>query len=290
MERIYLDYAATTYVRDEVFEEMSPYFGMFFGNPSSLYESGREAAGVIERARESIAKSLGAAQKNEIYFTACGTESDNWSLAGVMEANEKKGRHLITTATEHHAVLHTVRHLKARGYDVTVLPVDEYGAVSVKQVREALREDTVLVSVIYANNEVGTINPIREIGGLAKDAGVIFHTDAVQAVGSIPLHVQKDNIDLLSLSAHKFYGPKGMGALYVRTGVQICPLLYGGAQERKKRAGTENVPEIVGMAKALALAVGEMGAESERLSGLRDYMINKMQALLPRAVLNGHPS
>lgn len=288
MEKIYLDYAATTYVRDEVLEEMLPYFKEGFGNPSSLYESGRRAAGVLDAARKSMAKSLGAASKNEIYFTACGTESDNWALRGIMEANAKKGKHLVTTAAEHHAVLHAAGHLETLGYEVTVLPVDEYGAVSAEQVKNALRADTVLVSVIYANNEVGTVNPIREIGRVVREAGVLFHTDAVQAAGSIPLDVQKDWIDLLSLSAHKFYGPKGVGALYVREGVKIAPLLYGGAQERKRRAGTENVPEIAGMAKALLLAVQEMDEEMRRISLLRDYMMEKVRECLPRAVVNGH--
>ncbi len=288
MEKIYLDYAATTYVRDEVFEAMKPYFLNFFGNPSSLYASGRQAATALLKARERIAQSLGAAHRNEIYFTACGTESDNWSLTGVMEANEEKGKHMITTAAEHHAVLYAARNLEERGYEVTILPVDKFGAVSAKQVKEALREDTVLVSVIYANNEVGTINPIGEIGEMTRKAGVLFHTDAVQAVGSIPIDVQKENIDLLSLSAHKFYGPKGVGALYVREGVKLSPLLYGGAQERKRRAGTENVPEIMGMAEALSLCVREMDREGKRLAALRDYMIGRAKERLPRAVLNGH--
>ena len=290
MDRIYLDYAATTYVKDEVLEAMTPCFKARFGNPSSLYSRGREAGDEVMRARSSIARNLHAASKNEIYFTSCGTESDNWALVGAMEANVHKGKHMITTAAEHHAVLNTCGYLEKCGYEVSVLPVDEYGAVSAAQVKEALRADTVLVSVIYANNEVGTINPIQEIGEVTKKAGVLFHTDAVQAAGSLPIDVQAAGVDLLSLSAHKFYGPKGVGVLYVRDGVAIDPLLYGGAQERKKRAGTENVPEIVGMAKALELAAGNMQTETERLCALRDYMMDRIKRELPRAILHGHPS
>ena len=289
MDRIYLDYAATTYVKDEVLESMMPYYKEHFGNPSSLYESGRYAKNAIDRAREEVAKCIGAKYSNEIYFTACGTESDNWALKGVMEANKAKGKHLITTAVEHHAVIDTAEYLKKQGYDVTFLPVDEYGMVTAEQVKNAIRDDTVLVSVVYANNEVGTINPIAEIGKVTREAGVLFHTDAVQAAGHLPLDVAADNIDLLSISAHKFYGPKGIGMLYIRNGVKIERFMHGGAQERKRRAGTENVPEIIGLAKALSMATASLNETRSRLTELRDYMIHEIVTRIPYTKLNGHP-
>lgn len=289
MDRIYLDYAATTYVKDEVLESMMPYYKKHFGNPSSLYESGRYAKNAIDRAREEVAKCIGAKYSNEIYFTACGTESDNWALKGVMEANKAKGKHLITTAVEHHAVIDTAEYLKKQGYDVTFLPVDEYGMVTAEQVKNAIRDDTVLVSVVYANNEVGTINPIAEIGKVTREAGVLFHTDAVQAAGHLPLDVAADNIDLLSISAHKFYGPKGIGMLYIRNGVKIERFMHGGAQERKRRAGTENVPEIIGLATALSMATASLHETQSRLTELRDYMIHEIMTRIPYTKLNGHP-
>lgn len=289
MDRIYLDYAATTYVKDEVLEAMKPYYKKHFGNPSSMYESGRYAKNALDKAREEVAGCIGAKYSNEIYFTACGTESDNWALKGVMEANRAKGRHLITTAVEHHAIMDTAEYLKKNGYDVTFLPVDEYGMVTAQQVKDAIRDDTVLVSVVYANNEVGTINPIAEIGRVTREAGVIFHTDAVQAAGHLPLNVQEDNVDLLSISAHKFYGPKGIGMLYIRNGVKIERLMHGGAQERKRRAGTENVPEIIGLAKALTMATEALGETNIRLTELRDYMIREIVEKIPYTKLNGHP-
>lgn len=289
MDRIYLDYAATTYVKAEVLESMMPYYKEHFGNPSSLYESGRYAKNAIDRAREEVAKCIGAKYSNEIYFTACGTESDNWALKGVMEANKAKGKHLITTAVEHHAVIDTAEYLKKQGYDVTFLPVDEYGMVTAEQVKNAIRDDTVLVSVVYANNEVGTINPIAEIGKVTREAGVLFHTDAVQAAGHLPLDVVADNIDLLSISAHKFYGPKGIGMLYIRNGVKIERFMHGGAQERKRRAGTENVPEIIGLAKALSMATASLNETRSRLTELRDYMIHEIVTRIPYTKLNGHP-
>ncbi|MBC5647315.1 cysteine desulfurase NifS [Christensenella tenuis] len=289
MDRIYLDYAATTYVKDEVLEAMKPYYKKHFGNPSSMYESGRYAKNALDKAREEVAGCIGAKYSNEIYFTACGTESDNWALKGAMEANRAKGRHLITTAVEHHAIMDTAEYLKKNGYDVTFLPVDEYGMVTAQQVKDAIRDDTVLVSVVYANNEVGTINPIAEIGRVTREAGVIFHTDAVQAAGHLPLNVQEDNVDLLSISAHKFYGPKGIGMLYIRNGVKIERLMHGGAQERKRRAGTENVPEIIGLAKALTMATEALGETNIRLTELRDYMIREIVEKIPYTKLNGHP-
>ncbi len=290
MDRIYLDYAATTYVKDEVLEAMKPYYKEHFGNPSSMYESGRYARRILDEARESVAKCINAKFTNEVYFTSCGTESDNWALKGVMEANKAKGKHLITTAVEHHAVIDTAEYLKKQGCDVTFLPVDEFGMVSAQQVKDAIRDDTVLVSIVYANNEVGTINPIAEIGKVTKEAGVLLHTDAVQAAGHLPLDVQADGVDLLSISAHKFYGPKGIGMLYIRNGVKIERYVHGGAQERKRRAGTENVPEIVGLAKALELATQEIAQTNEKLTGLRDYMIGEILNKIPYTKLNGHPT
>lgn len=289
MDRIYLDYAATTYVKDEVLEAMRPYYKEHFGNPSSMYESGRYAKNALDRAREEVAGCIGAKYSNEIYFTACGTESDNWALKGVMEANKAKGRHLITTAVEHHAIMDTAEYLKKNGYDVTFLPVDEYGMVTAQQVKDAIRDDTVLVSVVYANNEVGTINPIAEIGRVTREAGVIFHTDAVQAAGHLPIDVQADHVDLLSISAHKFYGPKGIGMLYIRNGVKIERLMHGGAQERKRRAGTENVPEIMGLAKAFTMVTESLEETNIRLTELRDYMIHEIMEKIPYTRLNGHP-
>ena len=290
MDRIYLDYAATTYVKDEVLEAMKPYYREHFGNPSSMYESGRYAKNALDKAREDVAKCINAKYNNEVYFTACGTESDNWALKGIMEANKAKGKHLITTAAEHHAIMDTAEYLQKQGYDVTFLPVDEYGRVTAQQVKDAIRDDTVLVSVVYANNEVGTINPIAEIGKVTREAGVIFHTDAVQAAGHLPLDVQADQVDLLSISAHKFYGPKGIGRLYVRNGVKIERFMHGGAQERRKRAGTENVPEIIGLAKALTMAVEKLDETNARLSELRDYMIREIMERIPYTRLNGHPT
>ena len=289
MDRIYLDYAATTYVKDEVLEAMKPYYKEHFGNPSSMYESGRYAKNALDKAREDVAKCIGAKYANEVYFTACGTESDNWALKGVMEANKAKGKHLVTTAFEHHAIMDTAEYLKKNGYDVTFLPVDEYGMVTAQQVKDAIRDDTVLVSVVYANNEVGTINPIAEIGKVTREAGVLFHTDAVQAAAHLPLDVQAANVDLLSVSAHKFYGPKGIGMLYIRNGVKIERFMHGGAQERKRRAGTENVPEIIGLAKALVMATEELEETNSRLTELRDYMIHEIMEKIPYTKLNGHP-
>ncbi|MEF9987647.1 MAG: aminotransferase class V-fold PLP-dependent enzyme, partial [Christensenella sp.] len=243
-----------------------------------------------DRAREDAARCVNAKFNNEIYFTACGTESDNWALLGVMQANKAKGKHLITTAVEHHAIMDTAAYLQKQGYDVTFLPVDEYGMVSASEVRAAIREDTVLVSVVYANNEVGTINPIAEIGKVTREAGVLLHTDAVQAAGHLPLDVQADNVDLLSISAHKFYGPKGIGMLYVRNGVKIERFMHGGAQERRKRAGTENVPEIIGLAKAFTIATEQLEETNRRLTELRDYMISEIMHKISNVKLNGHPT
>ncbi len=285
-----MDHAATTYVDERVLEAMLPYLKGQYGNPSSVYETGRNAKAVIESARETLAKLIGAQQKNEIYFTSGGTESDNWAIKGAAIANAGRGKHIITTAVEHHAVLYPFEFLEKHGYDVTYLPVDRYGMVSAVQVLDAIRDDTALVSVMYANNEVGSINPIAEIGDICKKKGVPFHTDAVQGAGVLPIDVQRMNVDMLSASAHKFYGPKGVGFLYMRNGTILDNLLHGGGQERKRRAGTENVPYIVGMAKALSLAYENSERENRRIAGLRDYMIREIKTKIPMTRLNGHPS
>ncbi|WP_302762105.1 cysteine desulfurase family protein [Christensenella hongkongensis] len=288
MDRIYLDYAATTYVKDEVLEAMLPYYKEHFGNPSSIYESGRYAKRALDEARRMVAGCIHAGTAGEIYFTSGGTESDNWALCGIVGAG--KGKHLITTAVEHHAVLEAARYLQGNGCEVTFLKPDEYGMVGAEQVKDALRDNTVLISVCYANNEVGTINPVREIGEVAREAGVLFHSDAVQAAGHLPIDVQADHIDLLSVSAHKFYGPKGVGALYVRDGVKIGQYMRGGAQERQKRAGTENVPEAIGLARAFELAVKSLDETVGQLTMLRDYMITELLKHIAGVRLNGHPT
>ncbi len=286
--KVYLDYAATTYVKKEVIDEMTPYFGVVFGNPSSLHSFGREARSAVCKARQRVAEALNADER-EVYFTSGGTESDNWAIKGVAYANRNKGKHIITTNIEHHAVLDTCRYLEKNGYEVTFLKADRYGLVTPGQVKEAIRDDTILITVMTANNEVGSIMPIREIGKTAREKGVIFHTDAVQAAGHIPLDVKELNADMLTISAHKFYGPKGAGALFIRKGVKIEKYLHGGAQERNRRATTENTPGIAGMGKALELAVEEMPAESARLANLRDKFIKDVMDNIEGVQLNGHP-
>lgn len=263
-----MDHAATTPVRPEVLEAMLPYFNTEFGNPSSVYSWGRSARKALDSARDLVAELLGASA-SEIVFTAGGSEGANMAVKGVAWADQGRGKHIITSAIEHHAVLDTVLWLEKQGFEVTVLPVDEFGSVSPAQVREALRPDTILVSIMHANNEVGTIQPISEIGAIVREHGAKFHTDAVQTAGVLELDVQALNVDLLSISAHKFYGPKGVGALYVRKGVRLHPLVHGGAQEKRRRAGTENTAGIVGMAKALELAQAERVDENARLTKMR---------------------
>lgn len=290
MQKVYLDNAATTKVRDEVVEAMLPYFTEYFGNPSSLHLFAREAGKGLDTARAQVAKALNA-KPEEIIFTGGGSESDNMVLRGIPEAYKKKGKHVITSAVEHHAVLHTLEAMEKEGrVEVTYLPVDEYGMVTAEQVEKAIRPDTVLVSIMFANNEVGTIMPIEQIGETCKKHGVLFHTDAVQAVGHVPVDVEKMHIDLLSLSGHKFHGPKGVGALYVRKGVRIPALILGGAQERRKRAGTENVPGIVGMGKAIELATAELEDNAAKMKVLRDRLIFGIPARIPDVKLNGHPT
>ena len=285
---IYFDNAATTRTHPDVVSAMLPYFNEHFGNPSSLYDLAAASRSAIDDARKRVATALGATPE-EIFFTSGGTESDNWAIRGVVSAHAKKGRHIITSAIEHHAILHTCEALEKEGYEVTYLPVDEHGMVQPEVVKAAIRPDTILISVMLANNEIGTIQPIREIGEIARTHKVIFHTDAVQAVGQIELDVLELNVDLLSISGHKFGGPKGVGALYIRRGLRINPFIHGGAQEKRRRAGTENVPGIVGLGVAIERAVARMPDKSPRTSALRDRLIASLLTI-PKSRLNGHPT
>ncbi len=288
-EMIYLDNAATTSVSPEVLHKMIPYFTDGFGNASSIYKLGRESKKALETARETVANVIGA-KPAEIYFTGCGSEADNWALKGIARAHKKNGNHIITTQIEHHAILHTCESLQKEGFDITYLPVDEYGMVSPQDLEKAITDQTILISVIFANNEIGTIQPIRELATIAKKHKILFHTDAVQAVGAVPIDVTDMNIDLLSMSAHKFHGPKGVGALFIRNGVKIDNFLDGGAQERNKRAGTENIAGIMGMAEALHIANESMEEKSVRIIEMRDYLIKEIQDKIPYVRLNGHPT
>jgi cysteine desulfurase len=289
MKRIYLDYAATTPTHPEVVTAMLPYLNDAFGNPSSIHSFGQEAKGAIEEARETIAALIGA-KTDEIVFTSGGTEADNFAIKGVAYANEHRGNHIITSSIEHHAVIEPLKFLERRGFEIAHLPVDKYGMVDPQDVRKAVNEKTILISVMHANNEIGTIEPIAEIGTIAKERGVYFHTDAVQTVGHIPVDVNELGVDLLAISAHKLYGPKGVGALYIRKGTKIAAFMHGGEQERRRRASTENVPGIVGFGKAVEVAQNEMGAEAERLTLLRDELIEALLERIDRVQLNGHPS
>lgn len=288
MKRIYLDYAATTPTHPEVVTAMLPYLNDAFGNPSSIHSFGQEAKGAIEEARETIAALIGA-KTDEIVFTSGGTEADNFAIKGVAYANEHRGNHIITSSIEHHAVIEPLKFLERRGFEIAHLPVDKYGMVDPQDVRKAVNEKTILISVMHANNEIGTIEPIAEIGTIAKERGVYFHTDAVQTVGHIPVDVNELGVDLLAISAHKLYGPKGVGALYIRKGTKIAAFMHGGEQERRRRASTENVPGIVGFGKAVEVAQNEMGAEAERLTLLRDELIEALLERIDRVQLNGHP-
>lgn len=287
MNRIYLDNAATTPVRREVFEAMVPYLTDKYGNPSSIHSYGREARADLNRAREQVAAAIGAAPE-EIIFTAGGSEADNLAIKGTALAMYGEKSHIITSAVEHHAVLHSVESLKRLGFSVTILPVDSEGMVDPEDVKRAITPETCLISIMYANNEVGTIQPIEEISRIAREAGVLFHTDAVQAVGHMPVDVKSLGVDMLSLSGHKFYGPKGVGALYARRGVRLAPLIDGGAQERKRRAGTENMAGIVGMGMAIELAVSEMDEVSAKEERLRDKLMEGLTQRIPDVRLNGH--
>lgn len=289
-KEIYLDYAATTFTRPEAIEAMIPYMGQIYGNPSSLHSFGMKARKAVEESRAKIAKVFHALPE-EIYFTSGGTESDNWAILGTVYANRKKGNHIITTKIEHPAVISACKRLEREGFEVTYLDVDEYGIVNTKQLMESLRSDTILVSVMYANNEIGTIQPVAEIGEIVKGSSkAVFHVDAVQAAGSVPIALDElKAIDLMSFSSHKFYGPKGVGGLFVRKGTRTEGVAVGGHQEKGKRAGTENVPGIVGMATALELAAAEMPEESVRLSELRDHLIERVLKEIDHTRLNGHP-
>lgn len=286
-EIIYFDNAATTPVRPEVYEEMKPYIEKYYGNASSVYAIARESKKAIDKAREQVASAINA-KPEEIFFTGCGSESDNWVLKGVANALKDKGNHIITTCIEHHAILHTCQFLEENGYEVTYLPVDEYGKISIDDLLNAIRPTTILVSIMFANNEIGTIEPIKEIGKICKEKGIYFHTDAVQAVGHVKIDVQDMNIDFLSLSGHKLGAPKGIGALYIRKGCKIKNLIHGGQQERGRRAGTENVIGIVALGKAIELAVNEMEETTAKLTYLRDKIIDNVLNNVEYSRLNGH--
>ncbi len=283
---IYLDNAATTKTAPEVVEAMLPYFTEHFGNPSSVYGFAAANKEVITKQREIIADMIGA-KSNEIYFTAGGSESDNWALIATAEAYGAKGKHIITSKIEHHAILHTCEYLEKKGFEITYLDVDANGIIDLEQLKSSIREDTILISVMYANNEIGTIQPIREIGQIAHERGILFHTDAVQAFGQVPINVDEAHIDMLSASGHKLNGPKGIGCLYIRKGVKIRSFIHGGAQERRRRAGTENVPGIVGFGKAVERAAATMEARAKKESELRDYLIDRVEKEIPYCRLNG---
>ena len=284
---IYLDNAATTKTAPEVVDAMLPYFSEYYGNASTIYSLGAESKKAMDHARQTIADSLGA-KPEEIYFTAGGSESDNWALKATAEAYASKGKHIITTKIEHHAILHTCQYLEKRGYEVTYLNVDRDGLISLDELKAAIRPDTILISVMFANNEIGTIEPIAEIGEIAKEHGVLFHTDAVQAYAQVPINVDEMHIDMLSASGHKLNGPKGIGFLYIRKGVKIRSFVHGGAQERSRRAGTENIPGIVGLGAAVERAMRIMDTKTRKEIELRDYLIGRLENEIPHCWLNGH--
>jgi cysteine desulfurase len=286
MERkVYMDYAATTFVKPEVVKAMNPYFSQYFANPSSVYNMSRRNSAAISKSREKIANAINS-RKDEIFFTNGGSESDNWALKGVASANVHRGKHIITTCIEHHAILNTCKYLEKLGFDITYLKVDKDGFVNIEELKSKIRDDTILVSIMFANNEIGTIQEIGKIGSILKEKNILFHTDAVQAITHVPIDVNAMNIDLLSMSSHKFYGPKGMGALYIRKGTNIDNLVHGGGQERGKRAGTENVPGIVGMGCAIEIALSNMEEENKRLIYLRNKLISGLLKI-PKSKLNG---
>ena len=286
-KNVYLDHAATTYVKKEVLDEMMPFFTQSFGNPSSIYKLGQENKRAVDLAKERIAKAIGATP-NEIYFTAGGCEADNWVIKGIAFANMNKGNHIITTSIEHPAIINSCKFLEKHGFEVTLLGVDENGQVRLDELENAIKDNTILISVMFANNEIGTIQPIKEIAEIAKKHNVYFHTDAVQAVGSLRIDVKDLGVDMLSMSGHKFYGPKGIGALYIKKGTKIDSLIHGGGQEQGKRAGTENVPAIVGMGKAIELAYENFDETTNRIIALREKLINGVLNNIPHVRLNGH--
>ncbi len=283
---IYMDNASTTKISPEVLDSMMPYLKTEYGNPSSIYSLGRESRKAIENAREQVSKVL-QCDTNEIYFTSGGSESDNWAIKGIAFANEKKGKHIITTNIEHHAVLHTCEYLKKYGFEITYLPVKSNGIIDINDLKNAIRKDTTLISIMYANNEIGSIQPIKEIGEIAREKNIYFHTDAVQAIGNIPIDVNELNINLLSLSAHKFHGPKGVGVLYIRKGVNISNMIHGGGQEHAMRAGTENVASIVGLGKAIEIATKDIQKKSQYIINLREKLIKGIMNSIPDTILNG---
>jgi cysteine desulfurase len=289
MKRIYMDYSATTPVRKEVLDEMIPFFSENFGNPSSLHTYGQEAKYAMEGAREKVALSIGATP-DEIVFTSGGTESDNFAVKGVAYANQEKGKHIITSTIEHHAVLEPCRFLEKNGYEITRLPVDSRGLIDPLDVKNAIKKETVLISIMHGNNEIGTVQPITEIGALAHERGIILHTDAVQTLGRMPFNVDTMNVDIVSASGHKIYGPKGVGFIYIRKGTRIAPFMHGGEQERGRRASTHNVPGIIGLGKAAELAMVDLYKESVRITALRDRLIKGILDNIPDTRLNGHPT
>ena len=285
--KYYFDNAATTPVRKEVLDKMLPFFSENYGNPSSVYEIGARSKTYINEARKKVADAIGCDPK-ELFFTSCGSEADNWAIKGAAFANRKKGNHIITSAIEHHAVLHTLQYLEKQGFEVTYLPVNEFGEISLDDLKNAIKDTTILITVMFANNEIGTIEPIEEIAKIAKEHGILFHTDAVQAIGAVEIDVKKMGIDMLSMSAHKFNGPKGVGALYVRRGVKIDNFVHGGGQENGRRAGTENTPGIIGLAEAIEIATKNIPEKAKKISELRDYAIAQIEKRIPYCRLNGH--
>lgn len=288
--RVYLDNAATTFVSQEVLNEMLPCFNIKFGNPNSLHSFGREAMAVVDIARDKVAKAINAKSVSEIYFTSGGTEADNWAIKGIAHAYANKGKHIITSSIEHHAILDSCKQLEREGFDVTYLPVDKYGLVDLTDVMRAIRPDTILISVMTVNNEVGTVQNIKAIAKIAHEKGIVFHTDAVQAVGAVKLDVQDMEIDAMSMSAHKIYGPKGCGALYLKSGIRIDNLLNGGAQERAKRGGTSNVPAIAGFGKAIEIATRDLEENQKKIKTLRDYFEKEIKSKIAHIHINGHPT
>lgn len=289
MRKVYLDNAATTYVSSEVLAEMLPCFNTVYGNANSLHGFGREAANIVDRARDRVARAINANKSNEIYFTSGGSEADNWAIKGIAHAYANKGKHIITSAIEHHAVLDACKQLEAEGFEVTYLPVDKYGLVNIADLIHAIKKTTTLISIMAVNNEVGTIQNIKAIAKTAHEYGVIFHTDGVQAIGALRIDVQDMEIDAMSMSAHKIYGPKGVGALYLKNGIRIENLISGGSQERNKRGGTTNVPAVAGFGKAIEIAVRDLSMNQQKLKAIRTYFVDKVTERIPYIQINGHP-
>ena len=289
MRKVYLDNAATTYVSSEVMAEMLPCFNTIYGNSSSIHSFGREASSIVDRARDRVAHAINANKSNEIYFTSGGTEADNWAIKGIAHAYASKGKHIIVSSIEHHAVLDACKQLEDEGFEITYLPVDKYGIVNIADILHAIKKTTILISIMTVNNEVGTIQNIKAIAKTAHEYGIIFHTDAVQAIGAVKIDVQDMEIDAMSMSAHKIYGPKGVGALYLKNGIQIEPLIIGGNQERAKRGGTTNVPAIAGFGKAIEIAVRDLSINQQKLKVVREYFVTMVKERIPYIQVNGHP-